>query len=189
MRIHLKHIVRTGWAAALLAAVWQAAAADAEKSGEKAQQTQPLPGVAEARVRARLLYEALQGSLMVMHRDFFNRHEHKVVPSEAMRDIFKALEEQWGVRLRWIAADETLMNGDNKARDEFETKALVALEGGALEQEAVEAGRYRFAGTITLQNQCLKCHTPNRKSLEDRHAGLSISMPVDPAKTPDPAKK
>ena len=34
------------------------------------------------------------------------------------------------------------------------------------------------AAPITLTNHCLKCHVPDRKSTEDRTAGLIISMPV-----------
>ncbi|MCA9043870.1 MAG: hypothetical protein KDA69_06090, partial [Planctomycetaceae bacterium] len=36
----------------------------------------------------------------------------------------------------------------------------------------------RRAAPITLSNQYLKCHVPDRKSTEDRQAGLIISIPV-----------
>ena len=82
-----------------------------------------------------------------------------------------------GVELRWLAVEGKTMNVDHAPRDAFERKAAAALRAGAEEYEAVEEGRYRRAGAIVLHNACLKCHVPDRKTLEDRAAGLVIVMP------------
>ncbi len=136
------------------------------------------PPVAEATVRARLLHAAFSGSLQVMHRDFFRKGNGKAIPSESLRDVFKSLGDEHGVTLRWLATSETVMNRDNLATDAFGKQALQSITGGEKEFSAVENGTLRFAGAITLQNECLKCHVPDRKSLEDRFAALEISMPV-----------
>lgn len=139
-----------------------------------------LPTATEARARAQLIHAVIHGSLRVMHRDFFRKGDSKAIPSESLKDVFKAMEEEWQVTIRWLASDETVMNVDNKAKDEFQRKALVAVKGGEKEMTAVEKETFRFAGVIPLQNQCLKCHSPDRTSLEDRFSALEISMRVRP---------
>ena len=145
----------------------------------------PAPGVAptreEALVRAQLLHAALDGALQVMHRDFFRKGESRAIPSESLKDVFKTMAEQWGVTLRWLATEETIMNVENKALDTFETGALLALATGKKEVSAVEGRTFRYAGPVMIRNECLKCHVPHRTTLEDRFAALSISMPVEPA--------
>ena len=142
-----------------------------------------LPGTEEATARARLLHGAIDGALRVMHRDFFRKGDNKAIPSESLQDVFKTLAEEQGVTLRWLASEETIMNVDHKARDEFQKKALTAMAAGEREYRSVEKDTLRFAGTIVLQNQCLKCHVPDRKSLEDRYAALEIVVPVKPGST------
>lgn len=93
-----------------------------------------------------------------------------------MEEVFKELAETLGVEVHWLAVDGKTMNVDHKPRDAFERKAVAALKEGKEEYEAVEEGRYRRAGAIVLHNVCLKCHVPNRKTLENRAAGLVISM-------------
>jgi Protein of unknown function (DUF3365) len=137
-----------------------------------------LPTIEEATARARLLHAAFDGVLRVMHRDFFRKGESKAIPSESLKDVFKTMAEENGVALRWLASEETIMNVDNKAQDEFDEKALKAVKSGGKEFSAVEKDTLRYAGVIVLQNQCLKCHVPERKTLEDRFAALEISMPV-----------
>jgi Protein of unknown function (DUF3365) len=137
-----------------------------------------LPTTAEAKVRAQLLHATIQGTLSVMHRDFFRKGDNRAIPSESLTDVFKTLADDWQVRVRWLASDETIMNVDNKASDDFQKRAMAAITGGAKEVAEVEKGVLRFAGSIPLQNQCLKCHAPDRKSLEDRFAALEISLPV-----------
>lgn len=144
-------------------------------------QESALPTATEARARAQLLHAVIHGSLRIMHRDFFHKGDSKAIPSESLKDVFNAMEEEWHVTIRWLASDETVMNVDNKAKDDFQRKALLAVKGGEKEMTAVENGTFRFAGVIPLQNQCLKCHSPDRTSLEDRFAALEISMRIRPS--------
>ena len=144
-----------------------------------------LPAVDEAVARARLLHAAFDGVLRVMHRDFFRKGDNKAIPSESLKDVFKTMAEENGVALRWLASEETIMNVDNKAQDAFDEAALKAVKSGQKDYQAVEKDTLRYAGVIVLENQCLKCHVPERKSLEDRFAALEILIPV---KSPAPAK-
>lgn len=153
---------------------------DEKPSSVRIEPAAALPTAAEARARAQLLHAAIHGSLRIMHRDFFRKGDSKAIPSESLKDVFKVMEEEWHVTIRWLASDETVMNVDNKAKDDFQRKALVAVKGGEKEMTAVEKETFRFAGVIPLQNQCLKCHSPDRTSLEDRFAALEISMRIRP---------
>ena len=137
-----------------------------------------LPTVSEALVRAQLLHATIDGTLRIMHRDFFRKGDNKAIPSESLKDVFKALAANQGVTVRWLASAQTIMNVDNKAKDEFEVAALKTITAGGKEVTAVENGTFRFVGPIVLENRCLKCHVNDRTSLEDRFAGLEISLPV-----------
>ncbi len=139
-----------------------------------------LPTVSEARARAQILHAAFDGVLRIMHRDFFRKGESKAIPSESLKDVFKAMAEAQGITIRWLASAETVMNVDSKATDAFEEQALKTIMAGSKMVDTVEQGRFRFVGAIALQNACLKCHLSNRTSLEDRFAGLEISLPVQP---------
>ena len=157
-------------------------AAEPDKSAPvKPEAAAALPTAEEATERARLLHAAFSGTLRIMHRDFFRKGDVRAIPSESLKDVFKTLGEENGVAIRWLASEETMMNVDNKARDEFDEKALKAVMSGSKEYSAVEKDTLRYAGVIVLQNQCLKCHVADRKSLEDRYAALEISIPVKPA--------
>ncbi len=134
--------------------------------------------VEEARGRARLLHETIHGTLQLVHRDFFDPDDRERIPSATLEEVFEDLAENRAVELHWLAVDGKTMNVDHKPRDAFEKKAVAALKSGKEEYEAVEDGRYRHAGAIVLHNVCLKCHVPNRKTLENRAAGLVISMPI-----------
>jgi hypothetical protein len=137
----------------------------------------PLP-VSEARARARLLHVTLDGALQVIHRDFFRRNGTKIIPSRSLEDVFKVLEKDSSIAVRWLAEEGTVMNADHKPRNEFERKAMKAIAAGDREFESAEKGIFHFAGSITLQNECLKCHVPDRTSLEERSAALVISVPL-----------
>ena len=132
----------------------------------------------EARERARLLHAGFSETLRVVHRDFFRRGEKLPFPSQSLSEVFDGLATNRNVRLRWIATEETAMNLDHLAKDEFERAALRALSGGEREYEAVEPGVFRYAGAIVLENKCLKCHLQNRTTLDDRLAGLAITVPL-----------
>jgi hypothetical protein len=138
-----------------------------------------LPGsIEEARVRARILHETVEGALQVMHRDFFTGEEDLNLPSQALEDVFKELVLGWGVKIRWLGVNAKVMDKDHLAQDRFEERAVEVIDSGEKEYELVNEAYYRRAGRIRLQNECLKCHVPHRKSLEDRSAALVIAMPV-----------
>ena len=100
------------------------------------------------------------------------------VPAFTMREVFDELADRSKVKLRWLAVDGQAMNVGHKPRDDFEKAAAEALAARKLEYEATADGVYRHAGAITLKNDCLKCHIPDRTSTEDRTAGLIIEMPI-----------
>lgn len=133
--------------------------------------------VREARSRARWLHETIHGALQVMHRDFFEDDESLDLPSQSLEDVFKQMSESWSVEIRWLGVNAT-KGADHKPKDDFEIAAAAALKKGEPEFERLENDRYRYVGTIRLQNECLKCHVPNRTSLENRVAGLAISFPL-----------
>lgn len=141
-------------------------------------------GLEEARGRAKWLHEIIHGSLQVMHRDFFGdgndgENDTLSLPSQSLDDVFREMERSWRVEIRWLNVNAG-KGKDHEPQDPFEEAAVLALKQGDTEHEAVEKDRYRFVGAIRLQNQCLKCHVPYRKSLEDRVAGLAISFPIQP---------
>lgn len=153
--------------------------AQAEQKPSVVETAEPPPiSVNEARGRAKLLYEAMHGALQVMHRDLFDEEESHSIPSRSLEDVFKGVEHKHKVSLRWLVVNADAMNVDNNPRDDFEKQAVKALAKGAPFHELIEEERYRFAGPIRLSSTCLKCHVPRRTSLEDRMAGLAISIPV-----------
>lgn len=138
----------------------------------------------EARTRARILHETINGALQVMHRDFFNPAERLAIPSRSLEDVFKELARTWQVNVRWLVVNADAMNLDHQPQDDFEKEAAQELAAGKSEYEALEDGRYRYVGSIRLRSQCLKCHVARRTSTEDRFAGLVISMQVGAADAP-----
>jgi Protein of unknown function (DUF3365) len=151
-----------------------------EPSGAKPE-PQNLPRtVEEARGRARWVHEIIHGALQVMHRDFFDEDAvERSLPSQSLDDVFSEMARTYSVEIRWLGGNAT-KGKDHFPKDAFEEAAVAALIAGKPEYEALENGRYRFAGPIRMQNQCLKCHVRDRKSLEDRVAGLAISFPLAP---------
>jgi hypothetical protein len=140
--------------------------------------------IAESRLRAQLLHETIHGALQVMHRDFFKQDEHHRIPSSSLEDVFKELERSWQVKVRWLAVNAKPMNIDHEPRDAFERKAAKAIGEGEASYDSNDGKVYRFAGAITLGNECLKCHVPDRTSLEDRKAAVTFTMPVRMAAKP-----
>ena len=138
--------------------------------------------VAEARVRAQLMHETIHGALQVMHRDFFREEDRSRIPSASLEGVFAELEKTWQVKVRWLAVNAKPMSIDHKPADAFERKAASKIEGGEEMYDTTEGETYRYAGAITLGNACLKCHVPDRTSLEDRKAALVITMPLRMAK-------
>ena len=131
----------------------------------------------EARGRAKVLHETIHGALQVMHRDFFGGDEDLSLPSQSLEDVFKEIASSWNIEIRWLGVNAT-KSVDHDPKDEFEKAAAAALVAGKTEYESIERGNFRFVGAIRMQNECLKCHVPHRSSLEDRVAGLAISIPL-----------
>jgi hypothetical protein len=101
------------------------------------------------------------------------------VPSESLEDVFGDLEKSFKVTVRWMAVNARPMRPDHRPKTDFEQLAAKAIAEGLDNYEATDdEGVYRYAGRITLGNQCLKCHVPDRTSLEDRKAAVLISMPL-----------
>jgi len=132
----------------------------------------------EARVRAQLLHEMIHGALQVMHRDYFDPNAKDPIPSAALEDVFVEMKHGWDVEIRWLAVNAKAMNIDHEAKSAFEKAAVKSIAGGDESHEAVADERYFYAGAINLGNSCLKCHVPDRQSLENRKAAVVISMPL-----------
>jgi hypothetical protein len=113
-----------------------------------------------------------------VHHRYYREDEGLPLPAAILKDVFAELEKDQHVKLRWLAVEGQAMNSDHKPHDPFENEAVKALKSGKREYERAENGVYRRAGSIKLTNACLKCHVPNRKSLEDRMAGLIITIPI-----------
>jgi len=132
----------------------------------------------EAKVRAQILHDTIHATLQFVHRDFFDPLEMDLIPSATLEEVFEEVEEKWAIEIRWLGVEGKTMNVDHKPRDKFEQKAVEALAKGEKEFETMEGRIFRRAAPIVLHNACLKCHVPDRTSLEDRVAGLVISMPL-----------
>jgi hypothetical protein len=133
----------------------------------------------EARSRARLLHETMHATLHIVHLRYYREDEALPLPAHTLKTVFRELDSRQNVKFHWLVVEGQAMNKDHKPRDEFEKNAAKALAEGKDEFELVENGVYRRAGPITLSGECLKCHVPDRTSLEDRSAGLVIRMPIE----------
>jgi hypothetical protein len=94
--------------------------------------------------------------------------------------VFVELKKEWNVEVAWMSVNAKAMNIDHEPKDDFQRAAAKAIAGGEERHEEVAGDRLRYAGSIHLGNQCLKCHVPDRTSLEERRAAILISMPVAP---------
>jgi len=165
---------------ALVCLLWAAAPATAEEASEAGAHDGGLAdlprGIDEARSRARWMAELVNGSLQIMHRDFFDIDNPDVLPSQSLEDVFREMERSWSVEIRWLGVNATKAR-KHRAADDFEKAAVSALRAGAPEYEAIEGERYRFVKSMRIQNECLKCHVPYRTSLEDRVGGIAFAFP------------
>jgi hypothetical protein len=132
----------------------------------------------EARRQAELLHLVLHSTLQNVHHELYRLDEGLTLPAAVLEEVFADVEDKQNVKLRWLVVEGQAMNSDHKPKDRFEREAAKALSIGKPSFERVENGVYRHAGPITLGNTCLRCHVPNRRSLEDRTAGLIIAIPV-----------
>ncbi len=76
------------------------------------------------------------------------------------------------------AVNGQAMNVAHLPQNEFERNAVKALSEGQETYDETKDGVYQYVGMICLTNECLKCHVPNRKSTENRAAGIVITIPV-----------
>lgn len=134
--------------------------------------------VQQARRQAEILHDTLHSTLQVVHHRYYREDEGLLLPAAALREIFADVEKRQKIELHWLAVEGEVMNTDHRARDEFEQAAVTALKADRPYHEEVTDKAYRRAGPITLKNECLKCHVPDRKSTEDRTAGLVITIPL-----------
>lgn len=147
----------------------------------------PSPGTAapqsvdEARRQAEVLHSTIHIALQLVHDRYYREDEGLPIPAAILSELFAELEKEQQVTLRWLAVEGQAMNADHTAQNEFEERAVTALKARRPFLEDVSDGTYRRAGPITLSNHCLKCHVPNRRSLEDRSAGLIIQIPLQAA--------
>lgn len=142
---------------------------------------QPPPAtlsVEQARRQAEILHDTLHSTLQVVHHRYYREDEGLLLPAAALREIFADVEKRQKIELHWLAVEGEVMNTDHRARDDFEQAAVTALKADRPFHEEVTEKAYRRAGPITLRNECLKCHVPDRKSTEDRTAGLVITIPL-----------
>lgn len=138
----------------------------------------PATTVSEARRQAEILHSSLHSSLRVIHDRYYKEDEGLPIPAAILGEVFRDVEAEQKVRLRWLAVEGLAMNSDHKPADEFERKAAEKLKAGERSHEITTDSIYRRAAPITLSSHCLKCHMPDRKSTRDRVAGLIISIPV-----------
>jgi Protein of unknown function (DUF3365) len=138
----------------------------------------------DAIARARLLHETIKGALLVVHRDFFDDENPHVLPSQSLEDVFEELARSQGVQLRWLTVDADEMNIHHRPQNKFEEQAIGKLKTGAEQHSILENEQLQYVGRIPLANQCLKCHVKQRLNLNERAAGLSIVIPVVPARHP-----
>ena len=137
-----------------------------------------LPTVVEARRQAKILHTAMHSTLQIVHHRYYQEDQSMPLPAATLNDVFAELEREEGIKLRWLAVDGQAMNIAHEPKSTFEFQAAEALKSGKGEFELIDNGVYRRVGTIQLSNVCLKCHVPDRKSLENRTAGLIIGIPV-----------
>ena len=148
------------------------------KTSAEASAVAPITTVNEARRQAEILHSTLHSSLRVIHDRYYKEDEGLPIPAAILGEVFKDVEAEQNVKLRWLAVEGLAMNSDHKPADEFERQAAEKLKSGERSHEITADGVYRRAAPITLSSHCLKCHMPDRKSTRDRVAGLIISIPV-----------
>lgn len=137
------------------------------------------PTIEQARRDAKILHTTIHATLRVVHDRYYREDEGLPIPASILGDVFKDVEDQEHIKLRWLAVEGLAMNTDHQPQDDFETAAVKTLKSGKRFHEEAHNGLYRRAAPITLSSHCLKCHMPDRKSTQDRIAGLIIAIPVE----------
>lgn len=150
----------------------------ASKSGISTTPAVQRVAIDEARRQAELLHSAMHITLHLVHHRMYREDESLPLPAAVVDEVFQDFEAEEHVKMQWLVVQGLAMNIDHLAKTPFEQEAVKALEKGAKFFERIEEGTYRRAGPIVLSNHCLKCHVPDRKSTENRVAGLIVSIPV-----------
>jgi len=158
---------------------------------EPASKPEPLPSVSspaaprkllptpdEARNQAELLHESLHATLQTVHHQYYREDEGLPIPAAALKNVFRSLERDRKLEIRWLAVNAQAMNVDHQAKTDFEKEAVKAIAAGKESVEETSNGLYRHVGSIALTSECLKCHAPMRKNNKARLAGLLIGIPV-----------
>ncbi len=152
-------------------------------------QAHPAPTLSEARRQAEILHTAIHSSLRVVHDRYYQLDEGLPIPAAIMKEVFRDLEQQQQVQLRWLAVEGQAMNTDHRPRDAFEKLAVAKLKAKQPFHESLQGTTYRRAAPITLSNHCLKCHVPDRKDLRDHTAGLIIQITIQKPRAGSQAAK
>ncbi|MEQ1905676.1 MAG: DUF3365 domain-containing protein [Pirellulaceae bacterium] len=155
-------------------------------SAESAKHKLPDPAETseDALARAKLLHETIKGALLVVHRDFFDDENPHVLPSQSLEDVFEELTRCQGVQVHWLTVDADEMNIHHRPKTDFEKQAIEKIRNGAEQHSGLVDEQFQFVGRIPLANQCLKCHVKQRLNLNERSAGLSITIPVKRSQEP-----
>jgi len=132
----------------------------------------------QASLEGDVLHDLMHDTLQIVHHRYYKEDEGLELPAGTLLEVFADIAQEHQVKLRWLVVEGQAMNSDHIAQDDFERAAVQALLTGKKKYDAIEGGVYRRAGPIVLSNVCLKCHVPDRRSTENRIAGLLISIPV-----------
>lgn len=135
-----------------------------------------LPSAEEAPGRARLLHETIHATLQIVHHEYYREDEALKIPAATLKTVFRELARRQNVELHWLAVNAQAMNVDHVPRDDFDRQAVKALAAGQPEFTYQDEKSFFYAGAITLDSSCLKCHAPTRNSNRDRAAALVIKM-------------
>ncbi|MEZ6132932.1 MAG: DUF3365 domain-containing protein [Planctomycetaceae bacterium] len=165
------------WTILLVSLLNSAFSDDVPSASQAAVQKHPVT-LSAAKLQAAALHEAMHSALRVTHDRFYREDEGLPIPAATLKEVFADLKQKQNITLRWLVVEGQAMNTDHVAQDDFEREAVAALKSGRPHLDKVQDGIYRRAGPITLSNHCLKCHVPDRRSTDDRTAGLLISIPI-----------
>lgn len=140
----------------------------------------PRVSLAVARDRARIMQDIYLATLETIHHRYFHG-ERAVVPARAMEDVFRDMQFRHQFESRWISASLGAMSLDHEPKTEFEKHAAKKLSAGEDGIETIEDGYYRRAGSVALNDGCLRCHAVSLgiNNTKPRFAGLVISIPVE----------
>lgn len=104
-----------------------------------------------------------------------------VNPEYMIRQVYEMQTKRHGPLGHITSLDP--IRPENEA-DEWETRALVAFEGGAQEVSSVEELEgelyLRLMRPMSTEVGCLKCHAPQGYDAGDIRGGISVSIPLSP---------